>query len=80
MLKGDGVRYDEGCCQCLDDQEASIVVRCWSDVKAWMTTEVPGFAGRTFGVCNDFASWWDHGHGVKVECSIEMFQGRDERV
>ena len=80
MLEGDGVRYDEGCCPCIDDQEASVVVQCWSNVEACMTPKVPGFAGGAFGVCNDFTAWWAHGRGVKVECSIEMFPGGDVRV
>ena len=80
MLEGDGVRYDEGCCRCLDDRVTSVVVRCWSDIETCMTPEVPGFACGTFGMCDDFTAWWAHGRGVKVERSIEVFPCRDVRV
>ena len=73
MLEGDGVLCDEGFCHCLDDQEASVVVQCWSDVEACMAPEVPGFAGGTFGMCDDFVSWWPHWRGIEVVWSIEVF-------
>ncbi len=80
MLKGDGVRYNDGLCRCLDDQEASVVVQYWSNVEACMAPEVPGFAGGTFGMCDDFTAWWAHGRGVEVVWPVEVIPCGDVGV
>ena len=59
---------------------AAIVVKCWSNVKPFMTAIIPGASCGCFAMDEYAATRWSQWCGIKVERTKKVFPSRECQV